>query len=56
LISAIQSANFAADLELTIHVGDIENGSSNNLDWLKVTINRPSADHVLSWERVPYQH
>ena len=29
-------------------------GSSNNKDWLRVTINRPGADHVLSWERVPY--
>ncbi|GAA4479946.1 hypothetical protein [Microbacterium panaciterrae] len=29
-------------------------GSSNNNDWLRVTINRPGADHVLSWERVPY--
>ncbi|EWS99956.1 hypothetical protein N865_19595 [Intrasporangium oryzae NRRL B-24470] len=29
-------------------------GSSNNVDFLKVTVNRPGADHVLSWERVPY--
>jgi hypothetical protein len=29
-------------------------GSANNKDWLRVTINRPGADHVLSWERVPY--
>ncbi|WP_026239284.1 metallophosphoesterase [Parafrankia discariae] len=29
-------------------------GSSNNVDWLKVTINRPGAAEVLSWERVPY--
>nr|WP_232295098.1 hypothetical protein [Parafrankia sp. EUN1f] len=29
-------------------------GSSNNVDWLKVTINRPGAADVLSWERVPY--
>jgi hypothetical protein len=29
-------------------------GSSNNKDWLRVTVNRPGADHVLSWERVPY--
>ncbi|MDM7856471.1 hypothetical protein [Cellulomonas alba] len=29
-------------------------GSSNNKDWLSVTINRPGADHVLSWTRVPY--
>lgn len=31
-------------------------GSSNNKDWLKVTVNRPGADQTLSWERVPYQH
>ena len=29
-------------------------GSSNNTDFLEVTVNRPGADHVLSWERVPY--
>ena len=29
-------------------------GSNNNLDWLKVTINRPGAAETLSWERVPY--
>jgi hypothetical protein len=29
-------------------------GSSNNRDWLKVTVNRPGAERVLSWERVPY--
>lgn len=29
-------------------------GSSNNKDFLKVTVTRPGADHVLSWERVPY--
>ncbi len=29
-------------------------GSSNNKDWLRVTINRPGAGQVLSWERVPY--
>jgi len=29
-------------------------GSSNNKDWLKVTINRPGAADVLSWERIPY--
>jgi hypothetical protein len=29
-------------------------GSNNNTDWLKVTINRPRAASVLSWERVPY--
>jgi hypothetical protein len=29
-------------------------GSSNNKDWLRVTINRRGATSVLSWERVPY--
>ncbi|WP_148615370.1 hypothetical protein [Nocardioides rubriscoriae] len=29
-------------------------GSSNNLDWLKVTVNRPGAAEALSWERIPY--
>ncbi|WP_068399300.1 metallophosphoesterase [Kribbia dieselivorans] len=29
-------------------------GSSNNHDWLKVTVNRPGAESVLSWEQVPY--
>jgi len=29
-------------------------GSSNNKDWLKVTINRPGAASVLSWTRIPY--
>ncbi len=29
-------------------------GSSNNKDWLKVTVNRPGATQALSWERVPY--
>jgi len=29
-------------------------GSNNNKDWLHVTINRPGAELVLSWERVPY--
>ena len=29
-------------------------GSSNNKDWPKVALNRPGADNVLSWERVPY--
>ena len=28
--------------------------SSNNKDFLEVTVNRPGAEHVLSWERVPY--
>jgi hypothetical protein len=31
-------------------------GSANNVDWLHVTIGRPGAEHVLSWERVLYQH
>ena len=29
-------------------------GSNNNHDWLRVTINRPGAANVLSWEQVPY--
>ncbi|MEW1954321.1 metallophosphoesterase [Terrabacter sp. NPDC080008] len=29
-------------------------GSSNNKDFLEVTVNRPGAEHVLSWQRVPY--
>ena len=29
-------------------------GSSNNKDWLKVTVNRPGAAAVLSWQRIPY--
>ncbi len=29
-------------------------GSSNNKDWLKVTVNPPGAQDVLSWQRVPY--
>lgn len=29
-------------------------GSSNNKDWLKVSVNRPGNAQVLSWERVPY--
>ena len=29
-------------------------GSSNNVDWLRVTVNRPGASETLSWERVPY--
>jgi hypothetical protein len=29
-------------------------GSSNNVDWLRVTVNRPGAAETLSWERVPY--
>lgn len=30
-------------------------GSSNNKDWLSVTINEPGSQHVLSWQRVPYR-
>jgi hypothetical protein len=29
-------------------------GSSNNHDWLKVTVNKPDTDSLLSWTRVPY--
>lgn len=29
-------------------------GSENNTNWLKVTVNRPGSPRVLSWERVPY--
>jgi hypothetical protein len=29
-------------------------GSSNNHDWLRVTVNKPGAGTLLSWERVPY--
>jgi hypothetical protein len=29
-------------------------GEEQNTDFLKVTVNRPGAGHVLSWERVPY--
>ncbi|GAA2018025.1 hypothetical protein GCM10009740_02030 [Terrabacter terrae] len=29
-------------------------GSSNTKDFLQVTVNRPGAHHVLSWERIPY--
>ena len=29
-------------------------GSDNNKDWLHVTVNRPGADTVISWERIPY--
>jgi hypothetical protein len=29
-------------------------GSSNNKDWLKVTVNKPGAASLLSWTRVPY--
>ena len=29
-------------------------GSNNNVDWLKVSIDRPGSPTVLSWERVPY--
>jgi hypothetical protein len=29
-------------------------GSSNNNDWLRVTISKPGASKLLTWERVPY--
>jgi hypothetical protein len=29
-------------------------GSSNNKDWLKVTVTKPGSAQLLSWERVPY--
>ncbi|NHN56226.1 metallophosphoesterase [Calidifontibacter sp. DB0510] len=29
-------------------------GSSNNTDWLKITVNKPGSAKVLSWTRVPY--
>jgi hypothetical protein len=29
-------------------------GSSNNKDWLKVTVNKPGSASLLSWARVPY--
>ncbi|MFM6847721.1 MAG: metallophosphoesterase [Terrabacter sp.] len=29
-------------------------GSNNNKDFLVVTVNRPGAEHVLSWQRIPY--
>jgi hypothetical protein len=29
-------------------------GSDNNKDWLKVTVNRPGAASSLSWTRIPY--
>ena len=29
-------------------------GSDNNKDWLKVTVNRPGAASTLNWTRVPY--
>jgi hypothetical protein len=29
-------------------------GSDNNKDWLKVTVNRPGATTTLSWTRIPY--
>lgn len=29
-------------------------GSSNNVDWLQITVNRPGAEHALSWRQVPY--
>ena len=29
-------------------------GEANNTNFLQVTVNRPGAGHVLTWERVPY--
>lgn len=29
-------------------------GEQQNVDFLKVTVNRPGAERVLSWERIPY--
>jgi hypothetical protein len=29
-------------------------GSSNNHDWLRVTVDKPGSGDLLSWERVPY--
>jgi len=29
-------------------------GSSNNVDWLRVTVNKPNSASLLSWERIPY--
>ena len=29
-------------------------GSTNNANWLQVTVNRPGAADVLSWQQVPY--
>jgi hypothetical protein len=29
-------------------------GSSNNKDWLKVTVSKPGSADLLSWQRVPY--
>jgi len=29
-------------------------GEEQNTDFLEVTVNRPGAEHVLSWERIPY--
>ena len=29
-------------------------GEANNTNFLQVTVNRPGAQDVLSWERVPY--
>jgi hypothetical protein len=29
-------------------------GSSNNKDWLRVTVNKPGSANLLSWDRVPY--
>lgn len=29
-------------------------GSSNNVDWLKITVNKPGSPNALSWERIPF--
>lgn len=29
-------------------------GSGDNTDFLEVTVNRPGAEHVLSWKRIRY--
>ena len=29
-------------------------GEANNTNFLEVAVNRPGAEHVLSWQRVPY--
>lgn len=29
-------------------------GSSNNRDYLRVSINRPGTADILTWQRVPY--
>ncbi len=47
--TALGVTGSAANLERTT-----VDGSGNNVDWLKVTINRPGAAETLSWVRVPY--